>query len=118
MLRQDQPPGLSCFRHLPEQVQKGCTILSTGVYISAHHNASPTAAKSLVRSFLGAEAPSARLLFGDAVVHEAADQDQRVRATVVLDHIDIGVQVIYLRERTCTSSAIWSDTDLTTATTC
>ena len=37
-----------------------------------------------------------RLLFGDAVVHEDADQDERVRAAVVLDHINVRVQIIHL----------------------
>lgn len=40
--------------------------------------------------------PAAHLFFGDAVVHEDADQDQRVRAAVVLDHIDVGVEVVHL----------------------
>ena len=37
------------------------------------------------------------LLLGDAVVHEDTDQDQRVRAAVVFDHVDVGVQIINLR---------------------
>ena len=36
------------------------------------------------------------LLFGDSVVHEDADQDQRVRAAVMFDHVDVGVKAIHL----------------------